>query len=153
MGPKAPAWTFSLGDEGELLYLSLYAKHHCGEQQLQADLETAYESEDSGDEDDGVTMDRKSAVHSTPPRSKIVFADRGRESDFKDHFLDYFAELLAYRKDPRYVSASVLVEYEKKIKLFVARNAGFDIEDRRDSSFFEKLRTSISNLAKGTWIC
>lgn len=147
MKTTTPAWQWSKPAEAELLYLSLAVQHHCGQQQplTSCGIET-----NEGSSDDAASLEDDNDI------GDLEQADRTHNVDtrMKQRFLDNFSELLACRKDPRFVSCSSLVECATKAKVFVARNGGFDIDGAgsrsTDSKFFKEFERQTRGISKGT---
>lgn len=141
MKSRTPGWKFSKPHQGEITYLSLAARRRCGEQQISRSDELDADGDSSDSEDEHAVPDGDTA-----------------EDPMKDRFLDNFAELLACRKDPRFISACVAEDTGKRVKIYAARNGGFDIDldagsaapaAATDSIFFRAFRTHVSRLHKG----
>lgn len=150
MAPKAPAWKYTPEKEAELLYLALAARHHCGQQQPVSSHDADLGADFSEDDDD-YDAHESAAVSAGPmPTNKAM------HKRLKERFLDSFAELLARRKDPRFVSSCALDDSGKRIKVFVARNAGFEFDQAEqseesigDHDFFEQFKKQAAGLHKG----
>lgn len=123
---KAPAWRYSKAEEAEMLYLSLAAKHHCGPQQPVSDDAVESDDEDANDQSPELANRSNHLGQAATEISENTSPTDLAHIRLKERFLDNFAELLARRKDARDISSCALVETVKKIKVFVARNAGLD---------------------------
>ena len=153
MKTKAPVWIYTAEKEAELLYLALAARHHCGQQQPVSLCDAEADGECSEEDDYDPPK-----VASSP--AGAITADDTIRLRLKERFLDNFAELLARRKDARYVSSCALIDCGKKFKILVARNAGFGSDSAEgsgattgnsigDAAFFEEFKRQVADLHKG----
>jgi len=66
--------------------------------------------------------------------------------NLRKRFLDRFAEVLSKKKDARHVACAVMQEQEDRVRIWVARNEGFD---QSDSEFLSKFASCLSNNVGG----
>lgn len=152
------SWKYTSAEEAELLYLSLAARHHCGQQMPFLDCKSESDGDSSDDDEESPLGDEHGAVRIGADPSEATSAAETVRNRINERFLDSFAELLAHRKDARFVSSCALEECETKVKIFVSRNAGFapdatNAKDTRgvaDRDFFDGLRAQIKDLRLGT---
>ena len=78
----------------------------------------------------------------TRPRQFTVSS----KDNLRRQFLDRFAEVLSKKKDARHVACAVMQEQEGCVRIWVARNEGFD---QSDSDFLSKFASCLSNNVGG----
>lgn len=151
------AWEWTTDQEAGLVYLAVAAREHCGQQQspcmdgIESDDESSYDGHGFAAEDD------HEPIGSTTRPSDILEPVASSGDRMRKDFLDNFAELLACRKDAAHISGCVIVELEKKVKIFVARNSGFNPDtlavDEKfpDRTFFAEFKQKIIDLCKGSF--
>lgn len=64
------------------------------------------------------------------------------KDNLRRRFLDRFAEVLSKKKDARHVACAVMQEQEDRVRIWVARNEGFD---HSDSEFLSKFASCFNN--------
>lgn len=133
-------WTYSETQEAETFFLALAARlRHQQQQPLDDDWE-------------GLDAEEESCADDVSMVNAQLTEDSRR--GLKKVFLDRFAELLARRKDARFVSCAALVECcadgEDRWELCVARNHVFD---DTDNEFFEDLARDIRAIADCEYPC
>ena len=156
---KTPAWKYTKEKESELLYLSLAARIHCGQQQ--AVLPCELESDEYSEDEEYYNHDTDQEASLPPPGytipCKAMTEDDTLRHSIRKRFLDSFAELLARRKVARCVSSCVLVECEKQVFIFVDRNEGINLDGDEtdlspdaveDHAFLEAFKRHASDLHK-----
>ncbi|KAJ3846175.1 hypothetical protein EV368DRAFT_6477, partial [Lentinula lateritia] len=88
-------------------------------------LEPELDSPSIGDH--SPTMGFSNAIRQRPNlRSK----SSSRSNALKERFLDRLAEVISNRKDVKYVTCTVMMEYKDWVVVYASRNDGFDEKDR-----------------------
>ena len=152
MSRKVQDWQYNEKEEAELLFLALAAKHHGGQQQTtierNTDLGDDESDVDSCYDDNGVDDTAESTISSH-------VADPAY-AGIKRKLLDHFAELLARKKDPGFVSCNILVEERAEATLLFTRNKAFDEDskedmkdERVDREFFAALSAQVADIRRG----
>jgi hypothetical protein len=97
--------------------------------------------DDSSDESEDEAASQ-STDDTTRPRQFTVSS----KDNLRRRFLDRFAEALSKKKDARHVACAVMQEQEDRVRIWVARNEGFD---QSDSEFLSKFASCLSNNGGG----
>ena len=148
---KSPQWDYSEAEAAEVFFLALAARKYHGQQQSPIHCTINANDEDS-DSDTGASTDEQESDDllsgegtgrsSMPVRSS---ADQSHGT-LKQKFLDSFAEIVARKKDPGFVSCAALVEEGAKATIYVSRNSGFT---KHDLEIFSSLSACMADIGKG----
>jgi hypothetical protein len=118
---------------------SLLSMRNGGQLEPLDNFDTSHDdsTDESGDETASQHTD-----DTTRPRQFTVSS----KDILRRRFLDRFAEALAKKKDVRHVACAVMQEQEDRVRIWVARNEGFD---QSDSEFLGKFASCLSNNVGG----